>query len=383
MALFSICKQINDPRIDRKRVHSAETIVFIALAAVICGAESWYEIEAFGKAKIDFFRKRLPDLESIPSHDTFNRFFSLLKPDYFERVFRHWMFEICEKYEGVVPIDGKTIRGASKCCGSHPGGTPGFKLHVVSAWAAANHFSLGQLKVDEKHNEIVAIPLLLEALDLVGCIVTIDAMGCQTDIAEKIIESKADYVLALKENHKNLYKTVQSWFEDLDEKNIDVTKAHYATRYGKYTTEETGHGRHEIRECFVYSCPAVESMLKDWKGVKSVVRISTQRTIKATGETTLSHRFYITSLGLEPQRIAEAIRTHWSIENNLHWHLDVSFNEDAARRTGNAAQNVSLMNKIALMVIKKNARKGSVKAKRKAAGWDEELLCELLSTKSF
>ena len=181
MAIFSICKQINDPRIDRKRVHSADAIVYIAMAAVICGAESWYEIEDFGNAKIDFFRERLPGLESIPSHDTFNRFFSALNPEYFERIFRHWMFEICEKYEGVVAIDGKTIRGASKCTSSHPAGNPGFKLHMVSAWATANGISLGQLKVNEKHNEIVAIPLLLEALDLTGCLVTIDAMGCQTD----------------------------------------------------------------------------------------------------------------------------------------------------------------------------------------------------------
>jgi len=383
MAIFSICKQINDPRIDRKRVHSADAIVYIAMAAVICGAESWYEIEDFGNAKIDFFRERLPGLESIPSHDTFNRFFSALNPEYFERIFRHWMFEICEKYEGVVAIDGKTIRGASKCTSSHPAGNPGFKLHMVSAWDTANGISLGQLKVNEKHNEIVAIPLLLEALDLTGCLVTIDAMGCQTDIAKKIIECGADYVLALKENHRNLYNTVKGWFDDLDKKNIDVNKAYYATRYGKYITEEEAHGRHERRECLVYSCQALTGMLKDWKGLKAVVRISSQRTIRTTGETTVNHRFYITSLGLEPQRIAEAIRAHWAIENNLHWQLDVSFNEDAGRKTGNAAQNVSLMNKIALMVIKKNERKGSVKGKRKAAGWDDELLCELLSMKYF
>ena len=254
---------------------------------------------------------------------------------------------------------------------------------MVSAWATANGISLGQLKVNEKHNEIVAIPLLLEALDLVKCIVTIDAMGCQTDIAKKIIEGGADYVLALKENHKNLYNTVKSWFDDLDDKNIDVNKAHYATRYGKYIIEEESHGRHERRECFVYSCQALTGMFKEWKGLKAVVRISSQRTIKTTGETSVSHRFYITSLGLEPQKIAESIRAHWAIENNLHWQLDVSFNEDAGRKTGNAAQNVSLMNKIALMVIKKNERKGSVKGKRKAAGWDNELLCELLSMKYF
>ena len=191
MAIFSICKQINDPRIDRKRVHSADAIVYIAMAAVICGAESLYEIEDFGNAKIDFFRERLPGLESIPSHDTFNRFFSALNPEYFERIFRHWMFEICEKYEGVVAIDGKTIRGASKCTSSHPAGNPGFKLHMVSAWATANGISLGQLKVNEKHNEIVAIPLLLEALDLTGCLVDIYILLVQ------IIEPSFDCIIKI------------------------------------------------------------------------------------------------------------------------------------------------------------------------------------------
>jgi len=383
MGIFSICKQINDPRIDRKRIHSADAIVYIAMAAVICGAESWYEVEEFGKAKIDFFRQRLPGLEHIPSHDTFNCFFSLLQPDYFERIFRHWMFEICQKYEGVVAIDGKTIRGASKCTLDHPAGSPGFKLHMVSAWAVSNGISLGQVKVDEKHNEIVAIPQLLEALDLSKCIVTIDAMGCQTDIAEQIIMAKADYILALKQNPKTLYEKAKGWFDSLEEKQIDVTKPYYSNRYGKYVTEENTHGRNEIRECFVYSCPMLSGMLKQWKGVKSVVRILSKRTIKATGETAITQRYYLTSLGLDPQKIAESIRDHWAIENNLHWQLDVSFGEDASKKTGNAAQNVSLINKIALMLIKKNPRKGSIKAKRKAAGWDEELLCELLSMKYF
>lgn len=383
MGIFSICKQINDPRIDRKRIHSADAIVYIAMAAVICGAESWHEVEEFGKAKIDFFRQRLPGLEHIPSHDTFNRFFSLLQPDYFERIFRHWMFEICQKYEGVVAIDGKTIRGASKCTLDHPAGSPGFKLHMVSAWAVSNGISLGQVKVDEKHNEIVAIPQLLEALDLSKCIVTIDAMGCQTDIAEQIIMAKADYILALKQNQKTLYEKAKGWFDSLEEKQIDVTKPYYSNRYGKYVTEENTHGRNEIRECFVYSCPMLSGMLKQWKEVKSVVRILSKRTIKSTGETAITQRYYLTSLGLDPQKIAESIRDHWAIENNLHWQLDVSFGEDASKKTGNAAQNVSLINKIALMLIKKNPRKGSIKAKRKAAGWDEELLCELLSMKYF
>jgi predicted transposase YbfD/YdcC len=383
MERFSICKNIKDPRIDRKRVHSAEAIIYISMAAIICGAESWYEIEEFGKAKFDFFRSRLPGLQSIPSHDTLNRFFSALEPGYFERVFRHWMFEICEKYEGVVPIDGKTIRGASKCTADNPTGSPGFQLHIVSAWAAANGLSLGQLKVEDKQNEIKVIPALIEALDLRRCIVTIDAMGCQTKIAEKIMDGGADYVLHVKGNQKKLYQDIEAHFQSVDEKQIDVAKPYYSNRFGQYRTEERGHGREEIRECLVYSEASLGEQYKTWKGLKSFVRLTSHRTILSTGKSTTVHRYYITSIGLEPQRIAESIRTHWSIENNLHWQLDVSFGEDASRRTKNAAQNISLLNKIALMVIKKNERKGSIKGKRKAAGWDESLLCELLLASNF
>lgn len=383
MSIIRLCEQIEDTRIDRKREHSVEVIVYIAMAAVICGAESWNEIEEFGRSRKDFFIERIPSLSRIPSHDTFNRFFSSLSPGYFERVFRCWISELCGKYEGVVAIDGKTIRGASKCTRSNPDGENGFKLHMVSAWAAANGITLGQVKVNQKSNEITAIPELLNALDLKNCIVTIDAMGCQTAISKKIIERKADYVLHVKNNQKNLYKRLQSWFDDLDKKNIDVNKEYYARRYAKYRTEETGHGRREVRECFVYNSGAMELIFNEWTGIKSVVRLTSERTTLKTGETSLEKRYYITSLGLEAKKIADAVRAHWSVENCLHWQLDVSFGEDMGRKTGNAAQNLSLMNKIALMLLKKSPRKGSIKGKRKAAGWDTEFLCELLLAQNF
>lgn len=383
MSIIKLCEKITDTRVDRKREHSVEVIVYIAMAAVICGAESWYEIEEFGRSRKVFFADRIPSLNRIPSHDTFNRFFSSLSPEYFEGVFRCWMSELCQKYEGVVAIDGKTIRGASKCTRSNPDGEKGFKLHMVSAWAAANGITLGQVKVSQKSNEITAIPELLNALDLENCIVTIDAMGCQTEIAKKIIEKKADYVLNVKNNHKNLHKRLESWFDDMDAKKVDVNKEYYARRYAKFRTEEIGHGRKEIRECFAYNNRAMELIFPQWVGIKSVVRVTSERTILKTGKTSVEKRYYITSLGLDAEKIAGAVRAHWSVENCLHWQLDVSFGEDMGRKIGNAAQNFSLMNKIALMLLKKSPRKGSIKGKRKAAGWDTQFLCELLLPQNF
>lgn len=178
IGIIDLCKQIEDPRMNRKKVHKMETIIYISIAAVICGAQSWNEIEEFGNAKIAFFKSRIPSLEFIPSHDTFNRFFSMIKPDYFELIFRNWVKQVCQEVKGVVAIDGKLMRGPSQCDGEHTRGKEGFKLWMVSAWSAANGISLGQVKVDDKSSEITAIPLLINSLELSGCIVTIDAMGC-------------------------------------------------------------------------------------------------------------------------------------------------------------------------------------------------------------
>lgn len=379
MSLINLCKQIEDPRIDRNKEHSLEVIVYIALCAVICGGEGWNEIERFGICKFDFFKRRFPDLVKIPSHDTFNRFFSLLKPGYFELVFRNWVSELCGKYEGVVAIDGKMLRGASKCSKDHPLGKPGFKLHMVSAWAVSNGISLGQVKVNDKSNEITAIPSLIKSLDLEDCIITIDAIACQTDIAEVIIENKADYILALKANQKNRLTDVERWLDEMD--GIDVNLPRYCSRYARYVTQEISHGRIETRECLVFSPGQImESMLKEkFEGVRSVVRIRTERLEVATKKLSLEKRYYITSLGLDPKEISGAIRSHWNIENRLHWQLDVSFREDAGKKVGNAAQNFSLINKMALYIIKKDQTKGSVASKRKNAGWNEQYLYKLLN----
>jgi transposase DDE domain len=378
MSLLNLCEELEDPRIERNREHTLEVIVYLSLAAVICGAESWNEIERFGISKFSFFKRRFPYLVKIPSHDTFNRFFSLLKPDYFESVFRSWVYELCGKYEGVVAIDGKTIRGASRFDPNHPRDKKGFKLHMVSAWAVSNNLSLGQVKVDDKSNEITAIPTLIQALDLKDCIVTIDAIACQTDIAEAIVDGGADYVLALKGNQKNTLVKVTSWLGGMD--HIDVTLPTYSSRYARYVTEEVSHGRIEKRECLVFTPgTTMELMLGEkFKGVKSVVKITSERLVMASKECSKENRYYITSIGLDASKIANAIRSHWAIENNLHWQLDVTFGEDVGRKLGNTAQNFSLINKIALQIIKKDELKASMKAKRKSAGWDEKYLERLL-----
>lgn len=368
MEIISILKYFEDPRREHKREHSLEAIFYIATAAVLAGAESWYDVEEFGEAKRDFFARKIKGFRKVPSHDTFNRVFSLLKPELLERAFRVWITEICGKYKGVVPIDGKTICGSSE---KKPDGSFS-KLHIVSAWASANGITLGQVKVDDKSNEITAIPALIDALDLSECIVTIDAMGCQKKIVETIIKNDADYVICLKRNQEKLYELVESHFNQVDESGKRIPP----TRREVYTTENIGHGRTERRVYDMY-CNGL-NLCPGWKGLKSFIRVQSYRRENATGEETTETRYYISSLGLGASKAANAIRTHWSIENNLHWQLDVTFNEDATRKKKNAAINFSLLNKIALAAVKKDKSKGSLKGKRKRAGWDEGFLEHLL-----
>lgn len=368
MDIINITKYFKDPRRDHKKEHSLETIFYITIAAVLGGAESWYDIEEFGIAKKEFFSRHIKDFKGVPSHDTFNRLFSMLKPELLERSFRVWINEICGKYKGVVPIDGKTICGASE---KQSNGSFS-KIHIVSAWASANGITLGQEKVDEKSNEITAMPALIDALDLAECIITIDAMGCQKKIVEAIIKNKADYVICLKENQKSMHQRVVEQFVQMD----NPAKHVPPTRRATYTTEESGHGRIEKRVYEMYNNGL--DLFKGWIGLKSIIRVQSYRKDKASGIEAKDTRYYISSIGLDIQKIADAIRTHWSIENNLHWQLDVTFNEDATRKKKNAAVNFSLLNKIALIAVKKDESKGSLKGKRKRAGWDDSFLEKLL-----
>ena len=352
---------LEDPRVDRTKVHLLEDIIFITIAAVICGAETWNDIENYGNSKKSWLKQYLELPNGIPSHDTFNRFFSALDPGHLESCFLDWVKSITKLTEGeVVSVDGKTLRG-SRDTGSKS------IVHMVSAWANVNQLSLGQVKVDDKSNEITAIPKLLKVLAIKGCIVTIDAMGCQTAIAEKIIEKKADYILAVKGNQGSLEggildtikleKPVDSW-EDTD----------------------FGHGRIETRNCSVYTDFSHIENSKRWKELKCIVKVDAKRYIKSSGQEQSETRLYISSLTPNAEKIGKSIREHWGIENSLHWVLDVAFGEDKSRkRDGYAAQNFSVINRIALNLIKnEKTKKRSVKGKRLDAGWDNEYLIKIL-----
>ncbi len=354
-------KNLPDPRIDRCKEHLLEDIIFIAISGVICGAEGWNEIAEFGKAKQEWLQTFLQLPHGIPSHDTFNRLFSALDPIAFEKCFLSWTQCVAERTSGrVVSFDGKTIKGSKKKDAKSA-------IHMVSAWCGSNNIVLGQRKVDEKSNEITAIPELLSVLVLKGCIVTIDAMGCQTNIADNIVEQEADYVLAVKGNQGSLYEQIVDSFRFLktasvfDDLNVD-------------------HGRIEKRICRVIDDLSMIEDSGKWKQLKQLIELESERIIKATGEIQKEKRYYITSLSCSAKEIESCVRQHWGIENSLHWTLDVAFREDHSRkRNGNSAQNYSLLNKIALNLLKnEKSVKVGVKGKRLVAGWNNQYLIDLL-----
>jgi len=354
---------IEDPRIDRSKIHPLETIIFITLCSVICGSETWDDIASYARHKEEWLSKYVDLSNGVPSHDTLNRVFSLLDGGALEKSFVAWIKQIAKISEGeVVSIDGKTLRG------SKPSNSKYF-VHMVSAWANQNGLLLGQVKVDEKSNEITAIPKLFEFLELSGCIVTIDAMGCQEDIARDIIEKKADYILSARDNQPTLMEGIHD-------------TARFCTPDDTDEQTDKGHGRIETRICSTYSDLSHIENLSKWTGIKQIVRIESTRWIQATNQTQKETRWYITSLDSSAQKLNQAIRSHWGIENKLHWILDVAFNEDQSKKkAGNAAQNFSIINRIALMLLKReNSRKRSIKGKRKDAGWDDEYLLKILSS---
>jgi len=359
--LFDYFSEIDDPRIDRTKDHLLEDIITIAVLAVLCGAETWNEIAAFGNAKHSWLQTFLQLPNGIPSHDTFNRVFSLLDPKQFGDCFIQWTRSIAVMSNNeIVSIDGKTI------CGSRSNDKKTV-IHMVSAWASVNKVVLGQLKVDDKSNEITAIPALLNLLTLKGCIVTIDAMGCQKNIAAVIIEQEADYVFSLKGNQGNLLEQTEDSFRFLKVEDVDEDV-------------DADHGRVETRTCSVISDLSMIEHAKDWKGLKTIVRIDAERYFKSTGKIERETRYYISSLLANAQLLNKSIRSHWGVENQLHWSLDVSFNEDNSRkRVGYAAQNFSVLCRITLNLLRKEtSTKCGIKTKRLKAGWDNEYLLKIL-----
>jgi len=351
---------MKDPRINRTKAHLLEDIIVIAILSVICGAETWNDMEDFGTEKEIWLRTFLKLPEGIPSHDTFNRVFSLLDPK-LQDAFIQWTCSVARLTDGeVINIDGKTI------CGSRDKNKKSI-VHMVSAWANVNNIVLGQVKVDDKSNEITAIPELLNLLVLKGCIVTIDAMGCQKEIASSIISGEADYILALKGNQGNLLEQTEDSFRFLD-----VASVHEET--------DAGHGRVERRVCTVVKDLSMIEQKQQWEGLKCLVKIEPERYIKSSGKMEKETRYYISSLPADAVLLNKSIRLHWGVENKLHWTLDVSFNEDNSRkRAGHAAQNFSVVNRIALNLLKNEmSTKRGIKGKRLKAAWSNTYLGKIL-----
>ena len=359
---------LTDPRLDRTRLHDLLDIVAIAVCAVVAEADSWEHIEQFGRAKQDWLKSFLALPNGIPSHDTIARVFARLDPGEFQRCFLGWIGALQEATDRrVVAIDGKTLRRSfDRARGKSA-------LHLVHAWAAANHLLLGQVAVDEKSNEITAIPELLKVLELSGAIVTIDAMGCQKEIARTIRGEGADYLLALKANHEHLHEQVVAFWEEAYRRGF---KGYEVMSYHRQWNE--GHGRFEARRCWATSDLSWLGGREEWDGLRSVVFIESERFV---GDSlAVEERYYLSSPPADAKLLNEAARSHWAVENSLHWVLDVTFDEDRSRiRKENAPENFGLMRRLALCLLKgEGSSKGSIKGKRLRASWDEGYLLQVL-----
>jgi len=367
--------ELEDPRVNRTKLHKLLDIITIAICGVICGADGWTGIEKFGNAKLAWLQTFLELPNGIPSHDTFGRVFARLDPEGFQQCFLGWVQAVSEFTGGqVVAIDGKCLRR------SHDKRLGKEAIHMVSAWATEAHLVLGQRKVDTKSNEITAIPALLKFLDITGCMVTIDAMGCQKSIATQIRDQQADYVLALKDNQPHLHEDVHNMFCWAD--NLAFAEIEHDT----YREVNKGHGRIEIRECWTISDPTCVTIVDDageWEDLGTLIRVRAERRIGSE----ISHetRYYLSSLPPDTPDLAKtalaAVRKHWEIENGLHWVLDIGFREDESRiRQGHAAENMAVLRHIALNLLKQETSEHiGISNKRKLAGWDPNYLMKVLS----
>lgn len=358
-----------DPRVEGRCDHQLIDIIIMAICAVITGAESWVEVETFARAKQSWLETFLKLPNGIASHDTFGRVFAVLDAEAFQRSFTRWVESVFRVTKGqVIAIDGKTARR------SHDKTIGKDAIHMVSAWASTNGIVLGQRKIDDKSNEITAIPQLLRLLDVSGCIVTIDAMGCQTKIAQAIRDEKADYVLRVKDNQGNLHQDLQDWFAYADQVDFASMESSY------HETVNKAHGRIEIRRCWAVSAPLAFEHIRHfdgWVDLQSIVRVQRERRLPDKIEQDTA--YYISSLPNDAQRLLEATRLHWSIENSCHWVLDVTFREDDSRiRCGNSPQNMAVLRRLALNILKTDPSKGSLRQKRYHAALDDTFLRKLL-----
>jgi len=366
LAHFSIIK---DPRRnDWNTLHRLEDILTMALAAVIGGADGWDEIALFAKTKADWFQERLHLEHGVPSSDTFRRVIASINPACFAECLASWIASAVGRLGGdLVAIDGKTLRG------SYEKDDPKAAIHMVSAWASANRMILAQYKVEDKSNEITAIPKLLSLLDLEGCLVTMDAMGCQREIARQLTDEKADYLLALKGNQPTLHADVKAFFADAE------AHAFEAMDVSQYETEHIAHGRKERRRCIVSEDVSWLTQYEKWAGLRTIACVSYCRDVYS--DAAFEQRYYLSSRAMSAATLMEAVQQHWEIENRVHWVLDVSFSEDASRiRRNDGAENFSVIRRLALNVIRhdETSKTKSIKGRRRQAGWSNDYLAQLL-----
>lgn len=375
-SLLAHFQNLPDPRVNRTKDHDLIDVLVIAICALLCAAESFNDMADFGLAKQDWFKTFLSLRNGIPSHDTFNRVFAALDPKQFLDCFLNWTQSVRTAIpQEIVALDGKALRRAVD-------GEQSVK-YIVSAWAEGNGLVLGQIKVADKSNEITALPKLLRVLELSGCIVTIDAMGCQKKIAREIIEADADYVLALKGNQEKVHEEVKSFLDaTLEEKQQQRPKGALmpkeARRLQAWETVEKDHGRIETRRYYQSDELAWFADKAKWEGLQSVGFVESVR--ECAGQTTRERRYYLSSLPLDVENFARAVRGHWGVENKLHWVLDVSFREDQSRaRAGYAAENLATLRRLALNLLKREkSKKRGIKGKMLNASWHHPYLLRLL-----
>lgn len=355
---------IEDPRVERTRKHPLETILVMSVLAVICGADSFVEIELYGTTKKEWLATFIDLSSGVPSHDTIGRVFGALNPTALAQAFQRWTAAMATSTkEKLIAIDGKTLRRSFKHAGDHA------FVHMVSAWSQSNQVVLGQVKTDDKSNEITAIPALLDLLELKGTMVTIDAAGTQTAIAEKIVDKGGDYLLALKGNQPSLHAAVIEYFEHrCDGYLLDSSETH-----------DEGHGRDEVRRAWVSNSIATIATADRWKSLANVIRVDSIRTVN--GSQSHESRYYLSSrASLTAKQALAAVRSHWGIENSLHWVLDVAFREDDCRvRAENAAANFSAVRQLALGLLKQRTEtKVGIKIRRSMAGWNDNFLLRVI-----
>lgn len=372
--LLSFLADVPDPRLERKRLHPLPTLLGIALCAVICGADSFVGMEEYGQSKYDWLASWLPLPNGIPSHDTFARVFARLEPQAFGQCLRTLARSLASGSESHIALDGKYLRHSFDTASEQSAWV------MLSAWASDQRLVLGSVAVDLKSNEITAIPVLLKSLELEGCVVTIDAMGCQTNSAREIVEAGGQYVLALKGNHGNIHQDVQALFAHAVEKRWEDRPHQFAQ------TQDWEHGRTEIRRCWQVNLSELygtwDDAVEQWKGLASLIRLESERTVG--GVTTQEVRYYLSSLAGDVRRALQAIRQHWGIENSVHWVLDVAFDEDDCRiRKDHAPVNMATLRQMALNLLRQETTcKKGFAVKRGKAGWDNAYLHKILNNAS-